>query len=152
MYNFNFYYWILFLIFSLIFIEMKPITILSSLFFIGTWKIYRSTEINPTLIDSVRILSLGPIWLAEKIIVFCFYFHFLVDCSTKKLIWFSHLYSVFISSILKFGFEYKKMITTFQRFRFLWIRVQLYIQKYCENTKLLFFLSDVMCVSEKSYF
>ena len=43
------------------------------------------------------------------------------------------------------------MNTTFQRFHFLWIQIQWHFYKYCKNIKLLF-LSDVICMSAKSYF
>ena len=42
------------------------------------------------------------------------------------------------------------MNTTFQYFCFLWIWIQWHIRKYYEN-KMLLFLSDMMCVNEKSY-
>ena len=65
----------------------------------------------------------------------------------KKHIWLKNLYSVFIFSILKFRFEYKKMKTHFQYFHFHRKQIQWKFCKYCKSTKSLTWL---MWVSGKS--
>ena len=47
-------------------------------------------------------------WLKKKVSVFCIHFQFFVTPTTKILVWFKNLYSVFRFNILKFGFEYKE--------------------------------------------
>ena len=61
---------------------------------------------------------LEVVWSREKSSAFCFHFQFSVRPIIQKLVWLCYLYSVFIFSIKKSEFEYKKYEYTFLWYSF----------------------------------
>ena len=80
---------------------------------------FPSLQFKRAHLTNIWATKLEAVWLAKKISVFFvfifnfflerFYFQFQWGPLQKKHIWLKNLYSVFIFSILKFRFEYKKI-------------------------------------------